>query len=180
MSEPKLKQNISKKTRAPMFHPEMNPEKVLTRLMEDSIETIRNLKDAGYPLNYIPPHASSVYLISKDSDATYVGIGKSDIEVLTSVERSEWAPRALYRLDCESDEHHYPLGTFIGFVGSSEGAPHIPLFFGVLISPLGDEAEGMFVEMDKTEYIQKIWKHPFSLAPYLQTNYIPLDDSVVH
>lgn len=158
----------------------MNPEKVLKRLMEDSIETIRNLKDAGYPLNYIPPHASSVYLISKDSDATYVGIGKSDIKVLTRVDKSEWAPLALHRLDFESDDHHYPLGAFIGFVGSSEGAPHTPLFFGILISPSGDEAEGMFVEMDKTAYIHKMWEHPFSLAPHLQTHYIPLDDSVVH
>lgn len=163
-----------------MFHPEMNPDQVLARLMQDSIETIQKLEEAGYPVNAIPPHSSSVYLISKDEDTTFVGLGKSDIEVLTSIDRNLWAPRALFKLDCESDEHHYPMGSFIGFVGSSEGAPEIPLFFGVLISPSGAEAKGMYVELGNKTEIHNMWKHPYSLAPHLQANYISMDSTVLH
>lgn len=163
-----------------MFHPEVKPESILLKLMDDSISTIANLEDAGYPLNEIPPHMSSVFLITKENDESYVGMGKSDIEVLTNLDRDMWASRALFRLDCESDDYHHPLGTFIGFVGTSQGAPDLLLFFGILISPSGTEAEGMYVELRDTSEIHKLWKHPFELAPHLQTYYIPMDKTLVH
>lgn len=163
-----------------MFHPEMNPDQVLTRLMQDSIETIEKLEDAGYPVNSIPPHSSSVYLISKGDDKSFVGLGKSEIEVLSSVDPDLWAPRSLYKLDCDSDNHHYPIGSFIGFVGSSEGSPDTPLFFGILISPSGAEAKGMYIHLNTRSEIHDLWKHPFTLAPHLQANYIASDSKIVH
>ncbi len=163
-----------------MFHPEMNPEQVLLRLMKDSIETVENLESAGYPTNAIPPHSSSVYLLSREEDVAYVGLGKSEIEVLTKIDKDLWVPRALFKLDCESDDQHYPIGTFIGFIGSAESVPERLLFFGVLISPSGDDAKGMYIDLQEKDEVYDLWKHPFALAPHLQATYVSTDNSTIH
>ncbi len=91
-----------------------------------------------------------------------------------------WAPLMLSRLDEGGNGEKHPLGSFLGFLGYRESAPHTQLFFGVLLSPTGDDAVGMFTEIQNLEDFRPLWVHPFEIAPYLNQLYVPGGASVIH
>ena len=86
----------------------------------------------------------------------------------------------LSRLDEGGSSEKHPLGAFLGFLGYRESEPSNQLFFGILISPTGDDAVGMYADLKKLEDIKPLWTHPFEIAPHLNQLYSPNDDSTVH
>lgn len=148
--------------------------------MEDSIETLYRLQDAEYPLDSIPPHYMGVFLITDPDNPDYAGLGKSHPQTLTEVDPDLWAPSALFSLDCEASNTQHPIGTFIGLVGWRDHEPDNPLFLGVLISPTGVEAEGMYIDLQDVSEFQMLWDSPFDVIPYLECTYRPLDRNLSH
>ena len=51
-----------------MFHNDIHPRNILEALMSDSMQTLERLLDAGFPLNAVPPHHTSVYASLVDDE----------------------------------------------------------------------------------------------------------------
>lgn len=148
--------------------------------MEDSIETLYRLQEAEYPLDAIPPHYMGVFLITDPDNPDYAGLGKSNPQMLTEVDPDLWTSSALFSLDCEASDTQHPIGTFIGLVGSRDPDPDTPLFLGILISPTGVEAEGMYIDLRDLSKFHTLWEPPFDAIPYLEHTYQPLDRNISH
>lgn len=162
---------------ADMFHREVDIPEILHTLMENSIETMRNLKDAGYPLDAIPPHHTSVY-VSWDEETG--GVYREGLNVLTYENPDVWTPLVLHRLNSAQTDTKHSLGAFIGFVGNAIEAPDEKVLVGILISPTGEEAEGVYVTLEAFDDIQPLWDHPFDIAPNLHHIYRPDDTDTIH
>jgi hypothetical protein len=160
-----------------MFHPAIDPNTILKALMEDAIVTLERLLENGFPLNSVPPHHTSIY-ISTGADPQ--GVMKEDIHVLTYEDPLAWAPMMLSRLDEGRTDTRHALGSFLGFVGSAEKLPDEQLFFGILISPTGEDCVGMYMNLEDTSEIHTMWRHPYDLAPHLESFFIPSNSMLVH
>ena len=166
-----------------MFNDDIEPLGILQYLMEGSKQTLRNLLESGFPPESVPPHHFSVYAseISLGNSSDIV-VTKEDLAVLTHEDKEVWAPIMLFKLDSKASPEKLPLGAFLGFVGSSENDPNLPLFIGVLLSPTGREAVGMYSEISSlTGSFCELWKHPFELIPHLNQPYrTKSEDPKVH
>lgn len=163
-----------------MFHPKLNPSDVLRRLMEESVEILENLQSANYPLESVPPHYASVFLLTDEGNPAYAALGKTEITLLADVPEPLWTQSMLFKLDCESSATHHPIGVFHGFIGAAECAPTENLFFGMLISPTGSAIEGMYLDLSDLSEILPLWKHPYEFAPHLDARYEKVDPSCAH
>ena len=161
-----------------MFHEDIHPRNILKALMVDSMQTLERLLDVGFPLDAVPPHHTSVYASLVDSE---VEVCREGMHVLTHEDKDTWTPLMLFRLDTGRNDERYPLGSFLGFVGSSENSKDAK-FFGILMSPTGDQAMGMYTniaEEGEREFID-LWDHPYDLAPHLNQRYTPSDEGIIH
>ena len=160
-----------------MFHHTIDTDEIVRVLMEDTAEAITRLATSGFPLDAIPPHYTNVYF---STSVGAEGVFRGSIQSLTDEKPNMWAPLMLSRLDEESSEDSQPLGSFLGFLGCRESEPHDLLLFGVLLSPTGSDAVGMYTKINSLKSIQPLWVHPFEIAPYLNQLYIHGDPSVIH
>ena len=166
-----------------MFNEGVDPLDILQYLMESSEQTLKNLLESGFPLESVPPHHFSVYASEIELGGTSdIAVTKEDLAVLTHEDKEVWAPLMLFKLDSKASPQKLPLGAFLGFIGSSESDPLLPLFIGVLLSPTGREAVGMYAEISSlTGRFCELWEHPFELIPHLDQPYrTKSEDPKVH
>lgn len=167
-----------------MFPIEFDIEEVLIRLVDDSIDTIRKMSEAGFPVRVVPPHYACIYLIRNEDSREAEGVVKTDVKGLSSFDPETWTTHMLSQLEHEIDDKE-AFGIFHGFIGAKETNPDMPIFIGMIISPTGEEVKGVYVCMEDDgfdgEYtISDLWADPFILAPYLDKRFcIPLR-TVVH
>jgi hypothetical protein len=165
-----------------MFHPELNPEDVLTYVFSDMKGVLQDMRKVGADLQNTPSHCAGVYLLLSNDDPDQVGLCRGEPNLLDAYAKSEWANFGLYYLHQGKSHIRIPIGVFIGFIKHIDitNKNSLDSFVGVLISPTGTEAVSCFSTLKDLDLTRKLKSHAFDQFPSLLPTFILAENVSAH